>query len=269
MTDVPPPGSTPQAHPFFDGIAADYRKKVDDLFVAHIESRTWVKAISLTQKVALAVLGGLGLWLWTRFVHLDATVASAKNDIAAAASGFLIPIGTVIAWPGERPKPETDEKGNIREPKAGDWNYHWRVCDGSEVDLLQHASLNAAIGSTYGKAENGKVKLPDFRGMFLRGAGKVVQPIAHDRLLPVYSPKPIGEQQLSSVSPLDMLFSDAGISNGAWLYPRLDGSVNGPRDEKRNYVDVVLHSAKQMGVPAGATETVPINYAVHWIIRVR
>jgi len=55
----------------------------------------------------------------------------------------------------------------------------WLLADGSEVSATTYPGLATALGVTWGAAAAGNVKLPDFRGMFLRGrtAGRTTDPL--------------------------------------------------------------------------------------------
>jgi len=63
-------------------------------------------------------------------------------------------VGEVMAWPSDT------------LPASGDWMW----CDGSALEPLDYPSIFGVLGFKYGTA-NGKFKLPDYRGEFLRGAG--------------------------------------------------------------------------------------------------
>lgn len=55
----------------------------------------------------------------------------------------------------------------------------WLLADGSEVSATTYPALASVLGTTWGAAAAGNVKLPDFRGMFLRGrtAGRTTDPL--------------------------------------------------------------------------------------------
>ena len=48
---------------------------------------------------------------------------------------------------------------------------NWLFCDGSYVSIDTYADLYRMIGSIYGEVQDGRFKLPDFRGRTLIGAG--------------------------------------------------------------------------------------------------
>lgn len=55
----------------------------------------------------------------------------------------------------------------------------WLLADGAEVAQSTYPALYSALGATWGAAGAGNFKLPDFRGMFLRGrtAGRTTDPL--------------------------------------------------------------------------------------------
>lgn len=67
--------------------------------------------------------------------------------------------GTVMAYAG----PLTPE---IHQQL---YQERWLVCDGSELPIDQYLALYQAIQNTYGGLSHQTFKLPDFRGVFLRG----------------------------------------------------------------------------------------------------
>lgn len=69
------------------------------------------------------------------------------------ATGYLAPVGAVMMYLGPTPPPG------------------WLLADGSSVPRLTYPELFAAIGTTYGAADSSSFNLPDFRGVFPKGAG--------------------------------------------------------------------------------------------------
>ena len=80
----------------------------------------------------------------------------------------LIPVGTVTAYAGEW---KEDVRQNF---------YHmgWLICEGQELVIENYTDLYQAIGHIYGESAPDTFKLPDFRGIFLRGLdlGKQLDP---------------------------------------------------------------------------------------------
>ena len=75
-------------------------------------------------------------------------------DVVAMSHDVDVPVGAVTAFSGP----------NV--PQG------WLVCDGRVLSKKDYPQLYEAIGELYGKGSNtGEFKLPDYRGMFLRGVG--------------------------------------------------------------------------------------------------
>lgn len=138
------------------------------------------------------------------------------------------PIGTVLAWVGPTDK----------VPRG------WKLCHGQELPADE--PIFALIGDTYGSADGGtKLKLPDFKGYFLRG-------------LDPSSGRKLSDEQQSSVGPIEAhvpmanrRFDERGVpADGPSL-------LIGDQDSK-------------LGVEILGTgnETRPVNMAVHWIIKI-
>ena len=71
----------------------------------------------------------------------------------------LVPSGTVIAYAGQ-----WQSASRERLKKGG-----WLLCDGRRVAVKEYPDLYRAIGTTYGGKAGQNFRLPDFRGVFLRG----------------------------------------------------------------------------------------------------
>ncbi len=78
-----------------------------------------------------------------------------RADVAAqlvpAAAEELVPPGTIVAF------------GGSVEPRG------WLLCDGRVLRTADHPRLWAAIGTAWGNPGDGHFRLPDLRGLFLRG----------------------------------------------------------------------------------------------------
>lgn len=66
---------------------------------------------------------------------------------------YAVPTGTVVAFTGNT-------------PPTG-----WLICDGTNYDKNTYPDLYNLIGITYGGVLGANFNVPDYRGMFLRGAG--------------------------------------------------------------------------------------------------
>ena len=98
-------------------------------------------------------------------VALLATVADSKASQQAGGASALMPSGVILPFAGS-----TSPTG-------------WIVCDGAAYSQADYADLFAALGSTYNTQVNpttgaawaapsaGQFRVPDMRGLFLRGEG--------------------------------------------------------------------------------------------------
>jgi len=71
----------------------------------------------------------------------------------------------------------------------------WLVCDGREFNEIDYPELYNAIGDLWGSSAPGKFKIPDLRGLFLRGWND----IRGDR----YSDPDAAGRELSAGAPVD------------------------------------------------------------------
>ncbi|MGE3172485.1 MAG: phage tail protein [Planctomycetota bacterium] len=154
-----------------------------------------------------------------------------RSDIVAELrrQASTSPIGCVVAWPTAAAVP------------AG-----WMVCDGAVLDAKAYPEIAIVLDKTYGAEGPEKVKLPDFRGRFLRGVGGSASALG---------------------SPQDDALQDHqhGVSSA-------DGGGKGRARDSGGGSDYFLsgHVHQDGGkVRVSSEETRPKNYAVHWIIRVR
>jgi hypothetical protein len=82
-----------------------------------------------------------------------------KSSQSADKERLGVPPGTVIAFAGNQ------------VPKG------YLLCDGRALDIIIYPALFKAIGTIYGGDGTYKFKLPDFRGIFLRGTGGDAAPL--------------------------------------------------------------------------------------------
>lgn len=169
----------------------------------------------------------------------DADLRTALLDAMAEDGGFVgpaggpgVPIGAVVAWPTDQPFDRS----------------RWHECDGSEIEISgSDDPLARALGTLYGSAADLRhVKLPDFRGCFLRGNGTFLDPVT-GTVAPHYASGDIGTPQPDSHT------AHLATQNlNVLTLPPPDGIAHW------------YHARRESG-----TETRPVNYAVRWIIRVR
>lgn len=92
----------------------------------------------------------------------NATIGGRVSD----KSGFVMPVGTVIAWCGSitaEMKSAAVSGGLPVQPVTG-----WLLCDGTLLTRTSYADLFAIIGTTFGSFNGSTFYLPDMRGKFLR-----------------------------------------------------------------------------------------------------
>jgi microcystin-dependent protein len=164
---------------------------------------------------------------------------------------FDSPVGEIIAFAGIN---------GTRVDTAG-----YIPCDGRELSVLEYLDLFQAIGTIYG-ASGTNFRVPDYRGMFLRGAGG--------------DAAPLGQRQSDVIRfHRHYTFSSTGHngrhnSDHITAYPN-NVPANSAFDA-RDYVDYAMlkapdNSDASCGVTskniAGGDETRPVNYAVNHYIK--
>jgi microcystin-dependent protein len=84
-----------------------------------------------------------------------------------------IPVGAVVPYAGPIDEEDPQQAPALRQILAAQG---WLVCDGSPVPISQFPALAALLGNAYGNQENGQFRLPDYRGVFLRGVNGTREP---------------------------------------------------------------------------------------------
>lgn len=72
-----------------------------------------------------------------------------------------VPIGTICAYAG--PVAPTGKPAVLLEAQG------WTLCDGRELEVARFPELYAVLGDTYGGEPCRTFRIPDCRGLFLRG----------------------------------------------------------------------------------------------------
>ena len=178
---------------------------------------------------------------------IEAAAKTAKAPLSVEANGS-VPIGGVVAWPTDKPFDETK----------------WRACDGGEAPIAGDEDLLfQAIGTTYGNAKNPTthVKLPDFRGYFLRGVGKADSGPGQDADTSGRSREGVGSTQSGQVGDHthDFSLTAAKVETKRVLQKQGDKDAHSCNDEPISGTTT----------PTAKLENRPMNIAVHWIIRVK
>lgn len=151
-----------------------------------------------------------------------------------------LPAGTVVAFAGNDLPPG------------------WFLCDGHEVSRSLYPRLAKTLGDRYGKANAGMLKLPDYRGLFLRGTdgGSGRDPDKTTRT--DMDGKVVGDV-------LGSLQSDQFRSHTH----RLPDRAGAPRpDQALTAVgDPGYNQGTQYTFPEGGSETRPRNISVRYLIK--
>lgn len=89
-------------------------------------------------------------------------------DSATKCNGrfFTCPVGGFPCYKCD----ETAKAGDIKYSTNNTAGTGWLLCDGSVYDEVKYPELKDVIGKTFGGTDT-EPKLPDYRGMFLRGYG--------------------------------------------------------------------------------------------------
>ena len=204
---------------------------------------------------------------------MSALIATEAFMAHAAAAGLAVPIGTICAWPGDLPTRETP------------WWEHWRPCwgknsPGAKLLVKDNRELAAILGpyGNTGLNDDDEIKLPDFRGYFLRGLDTTGKQDPGQPKREGGGVDKIGSRQAQATALPDagfntddggshfheMVFSHGNVSkNSDNKYSDLENRANGLRATTEPAGN---HSHRVIG---GDEETRPKNYAVHWVIRIK
>lgn len=147
-----------------------------------------------------------------------------------------VPPGTIIAFAGN---------------KVPDG---YLPCDGSELEVSKYPQLFEAIGTIYGGNASSRFRLPDFRGMFLRGVGP--------------NAPPLGQRQGDAIRNITGSWG-SGRSNGARAY---GGAVQEKPEGRHFNVGYSPNQSNSFSFDASrvvpvANENRPVNYSVNYCIK--
>jgi len=173
------------------------------------------------------------------------------------------PIGSIVAWSGPTNKIPPN----------------WLVCDGRELNRTgEFVGLFNAIGTTWGGTATDKFKIPDLRGLFLRGVdgGTNRDPDASGRTPSGTAPTTdAGSTQGDAFAKHNHNPVTTTISpnphNHSYREPGGGGSSEAPGHQGLQGAttgDVTLSATTTM-TDAGGSETRPKNAYVYWIIRAK
>ena len=218
---------------------------VANIIIAIIGLVSAVAVAALTSWAAVRASGG-------KVGQLESQVQKARTAI----SSIGVPSGTIIAFGGEPNLARLKENG-------------WLICDGSQVAVAEYPELFAAIGYSWGKGDGAdSFRLPDLRGLFLRGVdagGK------HDADVSKRTAIAPGGNQTNRVGS----FQADGIPSHSHEFDLATfGETEQQGDNSRHFVPKGIRingnpvKNPTLGVPEGAVrETRPKNAYVHYLVR--
>lgn len=168
-----------------------------------------------------------------------------KNEVDKAKGNFVLP-GTVMGTP------------SVQIPEG------YLLCDGSSYLRETYPDLFKAIKDTYGADDDYHFNVPDFRGMFLRGAGGDSADIGLVQECAV--PNIVGSFSVNGTDPK----TSGNSASGAFVMTRSSGAGNGHDTGQSKAVAKFELNANETVSPVykdGVTEVRPINQSINWIIK--
>lgn len=124
-------------------------------------------------------------------------------------------------------------------------------CDGSSLLREEYEDLFKAIGTIYGYVDNYHFNLPNFQGVFFRGAGGQAASL--------------GVKQTSAVPNITGSFSATdGRANGVFYVESRIGGLDGGGVGTYMYG---FNAARSSGVYQNVSEVRPDNYSLVWVIK--
>lgn len=162
--------------------------------------------------------------------------------IYVKAQGSGTPIGTVIAW---------SSHSNPAEASA------WLDCNGQGFSRSSYPELYALIGS----------RVPDYRGMFLRGVG------GNSYSLGVEQEHSVQVSKIGINAGRGTLTSNFAVLSGTGVFKDAGGNTGVPRAShdyhSQTKIEVDLYGNLYNGVATNYEETRPVNVAVRYLIRAK
>jgi hypothetical protein len=195
-------------------------------------------------------------------------IVAAGTIALTYSSGDALPIGTIIAWAGER---DSIPPG-------------WKLCMGQLLNREKYAELFSAIGTAWGGTGQNGFNLPDLRGRFLRGvdAGTSRDPEADKRTASRPGGNNVGVGSVQADSFQNHTHSDSGhFHPGSHFHSGIMFVQSGGSTPVPNLGDTVITYQTSEAMLTGALrygtdsncktgdESRPKNAAVYYIIKVR
>lgn len=146
--------------------------------------------------------------------------------------------------------------------ELGTPNGNFLYCDGSTINRTTYNNLFSAIGITYGSGDGSTTfKIPDFRGMFLRGRGG--------------NAATMGTKQAESLPDISGSWDGYEIGKGpssghgqnvtTGAFSVTDGSFSGSDGAGNNNAKLNFKASDSNSIYSGSHVT-PVNYAVKFYI---
>jgi hypothetical protein len=224
-----------------------------DTFWSKAKEHVWM----LVSAAVVGLIAAVGAWFLglAKWAMDEAAIERLAGDeefaarVAKHTEVVGLEIGSVIAWPTSRQIPTG-----------------WHVCDGSAIDARPEDPIAKVLESDYGTSGVGKLKLPDYRGYFLRGLDNR----SHDNRVDPDGPREVGRPQVDSIGAMDLDASNPKsgyrLSASDFVIPIPTGTT---KSDPSNENSSQRLAASKKATEIGKAETRPKNYAVHWIIRVK
>jgi microcystin-dependent protein len=205
----------------------------------------------------------------------------------------LVPVGGICAYTG-RLTPESDQPNDVWSssdcaggtvsgvPPSGQGSeipvvlieaQGWMVCDGRWLEPAKYPALYAVLGTLYGDDGEGRFRIPDLRGLFLRGvdSGAGRDPDAAQRIGPTGTGEDAGVGSLQCDAVQDHVHSYQAASltttgqSGQGAALPAQATATGAAAQPGS-----ISPAQPDGTPIRtSSETRPRNVAVHHLIRFR
>jgi hypothetical protein len=181
---------------------------------------------------------------------IDCPAGTNEADIATAAASQHakdgVPVGSVIA---------------IAINRGAEFD-GWLLCDGQDIPVgAKYNALRGLLGDTYGAG-----KVPDFRGMFLRGHGSQTLASGKDNADTIHASGDIGDWQGDAIRNI------TGEWNAGANYTVISASGVVSSYYNGSSENGAYNSGGRLQFDAGrvvptANEIRPVNYAVYYYIK--
>jgi len=177
----------------------------------------------------------------------DANVTTAK--LAVTTQLDLMPTGSVIMWAGNPAAVPTS----------------WEICDGREFATASYVPLEALLGTYWGTATAGNFRIPDLRGMFVRGAdtASTVNPQGSD---PDKNNR-LTRDGAAAVATSPGSYQQDETAAHTHSYTAAGASQDMSPQSGSNFSMAINRSSQTTGSDGGATETRALNAYIHYIIK--